>query len=435
MNQTQLIAILLCLLASAFFSATEMAFVSANRLHVAVQKKKGSLLGKVISRFYDKRANFMTSILIGNTVSLVVYGIFMASVVEPPLRTWLGAQLPGLDASSLETLTALAQTLFSTVIVLATAEFLPKSVALADPDRFLFLAALPMEGIRRLMLPIVWVAEVITRLFIKQLTGREYSEKETPFNLMDLSSYVDNIANAQEHGQQEGAGGDIIDRKILTNALEFKHVRVRDCLVPRKEIMAIELEEGIEALQALFTESGHSKVPVYKENIDNIVGYCHTFSLFKKPRNIRDILTDIVAVPESMPANELMIRLLKERKSMALVVDEFGGTSGIVTMEDMMEQIFGEIEDEHDEDDLEEQQLDERTFVLSARHEIEDLNERYGWDLPEGDYDTLGGLILDIHHDLPQVGEIIRTDRFSIEVLKTEGARLLSVKLTWLGEN
>ncbi|GAA4851828.1 hemolysin family protein [Algivirga pacifica] len=418
--------VLLSLVFSAFFSATEIAFVSANRLHIAIQKKKGDLLGQVLAKFYDNQSTFITTILIGNTVALVVYGFFIAEILDPMIKAALQEHLHVTAQSTLDISTLAIQTVLSTALVLMTAEFVPKSVSLADPDKFLTFSALPMNVIYTIMFPITWMVERLSAFTIVKVMNMEYSEGQPQFNLTDLSDYLQQIAIATNETDEV----EVVDKKILSNALEFKHVKVKECMVPRKEIVAIEIDDSIESLNHLFNESGHSKIPVYKQSVDNVIGYCHVFHLFKKPKVIKEILTEMVMVPESMLANELMIQMTAEHKSMALVVDEFGGTSGIVTMEDIIEEIFGEIEDEHDDDEeLKIIKLSDRVFQLSARNEVDYLNEEYRWELPEGEYETLGGLILNINHDIPEMGDLIEGSHFKIEILSMEGARINQVKI------
>jgi CBS domain containing-hemolysin-like protein len=226
-----------------------------------------------------------------------------------------------------------------------------------------------------------------------------------------------------------------VDTKIFNNALEFKQVKVRDCMIPRTEIVAIDLEDGIEELKKIFVESGHSKVLVYKDTLEDVIGYCHSVALFKKPKDIQSILKPILIVPEAMPAKDLMLRFSKEHKSLALIVDEFGSTSGLVSMEDVMEQIFGDIEDEYDDnEDLIEKRLEDKVYLLSARLEIDYLNEKYEWNLPEGDYDTLGGMIISINEDIPEVNETIIAHPFNFQIISMMDARIDTVKLTIIGE-
>ncbi|MFC0185027.1 hemolysin family protein [Pseudarcicella hirudinis] len=317
-----------------------------------------------------------------------------------------------------------------TIIILATSEFTPKSIFLLNPDGFLEVLAIPIWIIYTLMSPLVWAIVGLSEWFIKKVLRLEYSEEKPAFGLTDLNHYLQNL-NRKTSTEEEAE----VDTKIFNNALEFKQVRVRDCMIPRTEITAVNVEEGIEELKKVFVESGHSKVLVYRDTLEDVIGYCHSLALFKKPKDIMGIITPIPIVPEAMPANDLMIRFSKEHKSLALVVDEFGSTSGLVSMEDVMEQIFGEIQDEYDDtEDWVEKKIDDKTYILSARHEIDYLNEKYNWNLPDGDYETLGGLLININEDIPDVNEVIVYQPFNFQILEMKDARIDTVKVSIIGE-
>ena len=407
--------IIVTLLFSAFFSGMEIAFISANKLHIEVLRQQGTLSGRILAKFVNNQGYFLGTTLIGNNVALVLYGIYMASLMEPTLQL----AMPG----GSQTLILISQTLISTMLVLVTAEFLPKSIFLLNPDRMLKGLSLPMGALYWLMYPITVLVVGLSKFFIEKIFRFEYSEDKPVFGLTDLNNYIKDTISTEEQEQQE------VDAKILNNAIEFKAVKIRECLIPRTEIEAIEVNDSIENLREVFIESGHSKVIVYKDNIDEIVGYCHALEMFKKPEEIKSILTPIIIAPETLPANELLIQFIRERKSLAWVVDEYGGTSGIVSMEDVMEEIFGEINDEHDEDDLTDQQIDEKNFMLSARHEVDFLNDKYELGLPEGEYDTLGGLILAINKDLPDLHQVLDTDGFRFKIMSMQDNRIDTVKL------
>ena len=359
--------------------------------------------------------------LIGNTLSLVAYGIFMEEFLHHVVIHYLPIN---------EIVARLIATIVATVLILMTSEFTPKSVFLINPDAILEFLAIPIWVIYTLMFPLVWVTVGLSKWFITKVLRLSYSEEKPAFGLTDLNHYLQNL-NRKISTEQEAE----VDHKIFHNALEFKQVKVRDCMIPRTEITAIDLEDGIEKLKEVFLESGHSKVVVYKETLEEVVGYCHSLALFKKPKDLQSILTSIPIVPEAMPANDLMIKFSKERKSLALVVDEFGSTSGLVSMEDVMEQIFGEIQDEYDDsEDWIEKQIDETTFVLSGRHEIDYLNEKYEWNLPEGDYETLGGMLISLYEDIPQMNEMITLAPFQFQILTTTDARIDTVKVMIIGK-
>lgn len=403
------IGILASLFLSALFSGVEMAFISADKLHIEVQKKKGSMVGRLLSRLSKNSTMFISVLLIGNTATIVIYSQLMTIALQP-----LALDIPNIA------LLLITQTVISTLIVLFFAEFLPKSLFLINPNRMLSVFAIPITAIYIILYPIVWVIVGISKFFITKIFKWDYSEERPAFQITDLNNYLERIINKSKEAKKKVE----IDTKIFTNALEFKSVKVRECLVPRIEIVAVDIEDGIDELKRLFIKSGHSKVLVYKKSIDNIVGYCHSSHLFKKPKDIESIMTPIMIVPETKLANELMIEFTNEHKSMALVVDEFGGTSGIVTIEDVIEEIFGEIKDEHDDVDLVEQQLEENSYFLSARHEVDYLNEKYKFAIPEGEYDTLGGYILTVFEDIPQVNDIIKYNNYVITIKSMQGTRI-----------
>ncbi|MDX5338897.1 MAG: hemolysin family protein [Cyclobacteriaceae bacterium] len=419
MDNTYLFYVLVTLVFSAFFSGIEMAYISANKLQIELQSKQGILSGQILSRFVKNPGQFIGTTLIGNTIMLVLYGTFMAFLLEDPIRDLLPPALVN-EGSIL-----VIQTVLSTIVVLVTGEFLPKSLFMINPNSMLRIFAIPFWGIYLFMYPLVWMIVWMSRFFITKVLRLDYNEERPVFTITDLNSFI------KEHFHQtKKEGGKVdIDTKIFDNAVEFKTVRVRECMIPRTDIVAVEVEDSIEDIRKVFEESGHSKVVVYRESIDEVIGYCHQLELFKKPKTIEEILTPIIIAPESALANELLIQFIQERKSLALVVDEFGGTSGIVSMEDIIEEIFGEIDDEYDNDDLIEQKISEHEYLLSSRHEIDYLNEKYGWDLPIGDFETLAGLILSLTENLPNKGENITVGRYTFTIVSKQAHRIDSVRL------
>ncbi|WP_075348919.1 hemolysin family protein [Algoriphagus marinus] len=418
MEVSYFIYVIITLIFSAFFSGMEIAFISSNKLQIELQNKQGDLTGRLLSVFVQRPGQFIGTTLMGNTISLVLYGIFMAYLMEEPLKTILPSALNN------EGFILFSQTIVSTLIVLITAEFLPKSLFMLNPNSMLNFFALPFWLIYVLIYPVVWTTVWLSRFFITKILRLEYSEDKPVFTVTDLNSFIQNhITKAKEEGHVE------IDTKIFDNAVEFKTVRLRECMVPRTDVVSVEVEDSMEELKAVFEESGHSKVIVYRETIDDVIGYCHQLELFKKPKTIAEILTPIIIAPESALANELLIQFIQERKSLALVVDEFGGTSGIVSMEDIIEEIFGEIEDEYDSDDLMEQKISDQEFVLSARHEIDYLNDKYEWDLPIGDFETLSGLILSLTENLPKKGESVTIGPYTFTIMTKQDHRIETVRL------
>ncbi|MBI1768870.1 MAG: HlyC/CorC family transporter [Bacteroidetes bacterium] len=419
MDTSLLPLILTTLVFSFFFAGIEIAFLSANKLQIELQGKQGKTWGMIMSRFLKDPSTFIGTTLIGNTVALVLFGIFMAQFIDPLLDF-----LP--ENSNDEVIRLVIETTVSTLFILFTAEFLPKSLFLINPNLVLAALAVPFNICYWILYPLTFSIVGLSKFVITKILGSEYSEVKPVFGLTDLNNYLKNMMKVKHEDEEIE-----LDKKIFHNALEFKKVKVRDCMIPRMEIASVGIHEGIDALRKAFVESGHSKILIYKETIDDLIGYCHSAALFKKPSSMEEIITPVVITQETSMANELMVQLIKERKSIAVVVDEFGGTSGMVSMEDLMEEIFGEIEDEHDSDDLIEMKVDERTFVFSARLEVDYLNDNFGFNLPTGEYETLGGLILAYTEDFPKQGDTVTILPFTFVILKTDKKRIDTVKVIW----
>ena len=413
-----ILMVCICLIFSGFFSGMEIAYISADKLRIEMLSQKKGLMASSLAYFQRHRARFLSTTLVGNNLALVLYGILMANLLEPRILNilphWIDSPIIAL----------VIQTLIATFIVLITAEFLPKSLFLLNPDTLLRIFSLPMMGLFVLMSPLVWMVEIISKFIVTRIFQLSYAENQSLFALTDLNNFIKKNTEHSEIEDQE------IDVKFFNNAIEFKEIQVRECMIPRTEIIAVDINDDLLKLSAAFIDSGHSKIIVYKENIDNVIGYCHSLEMFKKPKSIKDILTTILIIPETMPANELLVKLIADQKSLALVVDEFGGTAGLVSIEDVMEEIFGEIRDEHDDEFLIEQKIAENIYLLSARHEIDALNEKYNWSLPKGDYDTLGGLILAKNEDIPTIQDEIGIDHFLFQIINMEDNRIDQVRLT-----
>jgi putative hemolysin len=418
MDYTLLSGIIGSLIFSIFFSGIEVAFLSANKLQIELLGKQGNLVGQVLTFFVDRPTWFIGTTLIGNIASLILFGVFTTQALLPLLYQ----MFPTIMSNVL--IPVIFFTFFLTITILYSVEFLSKSFFVINSNTMIAALTFPFVVICILLFPIVYTVITLAKFFSVYVFNLEYSMEKPVFGLTDVDQYLKSIQRIKPVEQNIE-----LDKKIFTNALEFKSVRVRDCMIPRTEIVAVSQDAGIKKLHEAFIESGHSKIIIYKEVIDDVIGYCHSSALFKRPSKIEEILTSIVTIPETMLAKDLMVRFINERKSLAIVVDEFGGTSGIVSMEDVIEEIFGEIEDEHDEDDSIEQKLNENTYLLSARLEIDYLNEMYGWHLPEGDYDTLSGLILSYTEDLPHDGDTIKIKPYTVIIQSTKENRIDTVRL------
>jgi len=409
--------IITSLVFSFFFSGIEIAFLSANRLQVELQGQS-SWSGKLVAYFLAVPSRFIGTCLVGNTLALVIFGNSMAVLFEPILV----ASLP--ESLNNDPAILLIQTAISTLIILVTAEFLPKSLFLINPNLMLSTFAVPFAVTYAILKPVTFTILSLSSAFLKYVLRTDVAEGKLVYGLTDLNHFLRNMQKVSHEDEEIS-----LDKKILHNALEFGQVQVRECMVPRTEILGISIDEGIDRLRSVFVETGHSKIVVYRESIDDPIGYCHSAALFRNPATIQEILTPIILVTETAMAANLMVQMLRERRSLAVVTDEFGGTSGLISMEDVIEKIFGDIEDEHDADDLVEQQLDARTFLLSARLEVDYLNEKHQWQLPTGEYETLGGLILAYTEDFPKKGETVIVPPFTFTIQATKGNRIDTVRV------
>ena len=413
-----IILILLCLLFSAFFSGVEIAFVSASTLKIELDKKQNRLSGKLLSRFSKKPSQFIGVMLLGNNLALVLYGILMGDLVMQTLFA---------NMSLGETGDLLIQTIISTIFVLFLGEFIPKALFRIDPNKSLSFFALPITLIYYLLLPVSFLIISFTEWLLKLLFKVNINNDKTVFGKIDLEHYL------SEHTNKSSSNGTDIDHEvqIFQNALSFADTKARDCMIPRNEIIAFEVDDDIEQLKQTFIETGKSKILIYRENIDNIIGYTHSYEMFKQPKNIKSILLPIHIIPETITVNRVMEQLLKKNRSIAVVVDEYGGTSGMITMEDIIEEIFGEIEDEHDNEDYYEKQLNDNEIIVSGRLEIEYLNEKYDFELPENEeYETLAGLVIHQTEDIPETNDVIELKNYSLEVLEVNDAKIELIKIT-----
>ena len=405
------VIIFFCILLSAFFSGMEIAFVSANKLKVELDKQSGKVYSKLLEGVLQSPARFIATMLVGNNIALVVYGVMMAKLLAPFIA----------DYSQSSFVVLLFQTIISTLIILVTAEFLPKVFFRINPNQFLKVFAFPLFLFYYLLWPIVRITIVLSKLGLK-IIGAPLEEEDAAFKKVDLEDYLKSSVKSEQED---------VEVQMLQNALDFSNVKVRECMVPRTEIIAVELDQSIEELAKIFIETKLSKVLIYKGNIDRLIGYAHSLEIFKNPQSIRSILRPIPFVPESMLANELLETFSKERKAVAAVVDEFGGTSGIVTVEDVMEEIFGEIEDEHDKEVSVEEILSENNLRLSARLEVDYLNQKYELDLPVSEaYETLGGLLIDQFESIPNEGAQITIGKYSFTIEKASETHIEIILLT-----
>tara|TARA_R110000737_G_scaffold352345_1_gene398018 strand:- start:9483 stop:10736 length:1254 start_codon:yes stop_codon:yes gene_type:complete len=407
--------IILTLLLSAFFSGMEIAFISSNRLKIELDRSKGTLVGRVLGNFYQNESRFIAMLLLGNNFVLVLFGIFAAIILDDILMSW------GLER---ESLILLCQTIISTILVLIIAEFLPKALVQINPNSFLRLAALPMYLIYWALFIPTEIILFLSNLILK-LLKTEDDTTEKVFSKVDLAHYVQDLNDRLK--EEEDFGNEM---QILQNALDFSNLKARDCMIPRTEITAIDVEMDISTLLQTFVQTGLSKILVYRENIDNIIGYVHSYEMFKMPKNIKQILLPIAFVPEAIPGKELLEMFTKQSGNVAVVVDEYGGTAGIITIEDVIEEIFGDIEDEHDSEAWLEEVIGPKEWRFSGRADIDYLNDSFSIKIPESDdYETLGGLVLHHLESIPEAGTVLEVDPFTFTIEEVTDRRIEVVRI------
>ena len=408
--------VFLTLVCSFFFSGMEIAFVSVNKLQVELDKKQGAFSARLLSGFLDRPSRFIGTLLLGNNIALVIYGITMAKLLEPVIGRFI---------SSNEMVVLMVQTLISTLIILVIAEFLPKTIFRVDPNRVLAVCAIPLKLIYWLLYPAMIFTIGLANLILRWLKV-DMAEEKVAFGRVDLDHYVDEIVE-QARKKDVDVENEI---QIFQNALDLSGVKVRECMVPRTEIVAMDINTPIEAIKERFIETGLSKILIFRGSMDNIIGYTRSFELFKRPQTVKNMMLPLLIVPETMPANEVLEMFIKKQRNIAVVVDEFGGTSGMLTIEDVVEEIFGEIEDEHDKETEIETQISENEFEFSARLEVDYLVEKYDLPLPQSDqYETLAGLIIHVAESIPKEGEVLEHDRLRFTISKVSENRIDVVRL------
>jgi CBS domain containing-hemolysin-like protein len=416
--------IFISLLLSAFFSGMEIAFVTANKIQVEIEKKQENIFGILLSRITAKPSKFITTMLVGNNLSLVVYGYFMGEFLMK-LFVQLNPTKFEFVNSLLTDFNLLTQTVISTLIILITAEFLPKVFFQVYANSLLKWLSFPAYVIILLLsIP----AELIMKLtdwILKNVFKTSGDAIQLTFTKMELGHYINE--QIEKNDNESHVDSEI---QIFQNALEFSEIKAREIMVPRTEIEAVDMQTQIAEVIKILTQTGYSKLLIYKENIDDIIGYIHSFDLFKKPKNIAGILKPIEFVPETMLTKDILDLLIKKRKSIAVVLDEYGGTAGLITLEDIVEELFGEIEDEHDVDELIEIQIDESIFKFSARLEVDYINEVYKLGLPEDEnYETLGGLIVNYTEEIPQINEVVQIEKYQFTILEVSNTKIDLVSL------
>jgi CBS domain containing-hemolysin-like protein len=425
----QVVIIIISLLFSAFFSGMEIAYVSSNKIHIEIEKKQRGLLARILTKLTVKPSKFIATMLIGNNIALVIYGFFMGDLLVNWFQTMLPSNYQIINVA-LTDFSLLIQTIISTLLILITAEFLPKVFFQIYSNSLLKIFAVPAY-IFYVMFSfisdfVIWISDVVLKQFFKT----EGDEVQLAFTKVELGNYISEQMESVE--EKDDIDSEI---QIFQNALEFSDVKAREVMIPRTELEAVEIHDSVKSLNELFTATGYSKILVYKTTIDDILGYVHSFDLFKKPKTIKSIVMPVELVPETMLVKDILNILIRKRKSIAVVLDEYGGTSGIITVEDIVEELVGEIEDEHDSIELLEERIDEKTYKLSARLEVDYLNETYKLNLPENEnYETLGGLIVNVTQGIPEKNEQVKIENFLFTILEVSTTKIDLVSLEILDD-
>lgn len=401
---------------SAFFSGMEIAFVASNKLRIEIDKSDKSIAQTLIDLFVSNSGMYITTMLVGNNVVMVIYGIFM--------KNYLSDQMDFLHLSL--GMKLVVETLVSTLIILVFAEFLPKTLFRLRPNAFLRVFAVPVFLFYLLFFPITYFSVWLGGILLRLATGKRIGQKEQnrAFGKVDLNHLIEEGEITDETKEE------VHEIKLFRNALDFSEIKLRECIVPRTDLVALPIDSSRDELTGLFVSTGLSRILIYKENIDNIIGYVHSSSLFKNPKNIAEALSGVIIVPETMSASHLLNLFIKQQRSIAVVVDEFGITAGIVTIEDIMEEIFGEIEDEHDHPSLREEVISDHEYIFSGRLEVDYLNEKYELNLPENEeYETLAGYVLYFNESIPAEGEKVTIGDYVFEVLCVKNARIEEIRV------
>jgi putative hemolysin len=421
MDPLILLVVIVSILLVAFFAGIEIAFVSANKLNVELKKKQGDKDGTVIARFMEHPEDFIGTSLVGINIALVVYEQFMSQLTKPFLE-----KLP--EAFHNPYLHLILDAIIGTVIILFLGEFLPKAFFRNKAEKILYFFRVPIQFFYALLYPIAKLFVNISEWILKYIFNMEINEKKDVFSRIDLEQFVKQMNT----GHDENDVVQLNNADLFENALYLSHVKVRECLIPRKEIEAVDINTDVETVRKKFIETKLSKIIVYENSIDNILGYLHHLDFHRHPKSIKEILHTIITVPEAMSAVDLMNQFTKQRKSIAWVIDEFGGTAGILTMEDVLEEIFGEIKDEHDVEELINNQIAENEYILSGRLELDDLNKKYNFEFSDEEADTLSGFIIANHETIPLANETIIVGDFEFTILSVTDTRIETVKMRYL---